>query len=57
MNDDFKWWKKEKVLWGTMPLLDGTSEENQEHDVNTDNNIPRIGSLWSTILVLKLQPI
>jgi hypothetical protein len=40
-----------------MPLLDGTSEENQEHDVNTDNNIPRIGSLWSTILVLKLQPI
>ena len=34
-----------------MTLLDGTSEQNQEHDVNTDNNIPRIGSLWNRILI------
>lgn len=47
VTDDFKRWKKEKGCWGTMTLLYGRSEENQEHDVNTDNNIPRMGSLWN----------
>jgi len=28
-----------------MTLLYGRPEENQEHDFNTDNNIPRMGSL------------